>query len=351
MTSSNLPELYAALTMYQQRDAPGDAMEAAASQHCPNEDMLATPQTTANKCDSRSSKTVKLVDTKEYEASVPVDVELEASIIAEGEAVEKESERKSPTESAVVDIVRRLEEVLQEKGACQEGDLMGALNLSQHDAEVAKLKARLKTLRESPANEEQELLVMIDELLQTPPPDPTPRAAEVKNPIAKKENPTVTNEEDAQVSPRPPQSRPLLPERNPLPLPRHEDKARSLAVDLRPRPQPISEKELSGSSTPPPAPDFSELPGSKEKVAASCSDMDSMRPSQKEVPTKSKVAQQISQIVRMGNTEGGTNWAILLVSPIMKRAQLLESSSEVIFVDSMASCDTTRSTVMLVLCP
>lgn len=52
----------------------------------------------------------------------------------------------------------------------------------------------------------------------------------------------------------------------------------------------------------------------------------------------------------MVNKEAGTdNWAILLATPIMKRAQLLESSSEIIFVDSTASCDTTRSTVTVML--
>ncbi|KAH9382621.1 hypothetical protein HPB48_023169 [Haemaphysalis longicornis] len=42
-------------------------------------------------------------------------------------------------------------------------------------------------------------------------------------------------------------------------------------------------------------------------------------------------------------------WAILLVTPIMRRAQLLMSSSETIFVDSTASCDTARNTVTVLL--
>ncbi|XP_077510670.1 uncharacterized protein LOC144121335 [Amblyomma americanum] len=46
------------------------------------------------------------------------------------------------------------------------------------------------------------------------------------------------------------------------------------------------------------------------------------------------------------HSEGGAgSWAVLLVTPIMRRAQQLESSSEVIFVDSTASCDSTRSSV------
>ncbi|KAH7979470.1 hypothetical protein HPB49_009488 [Dermacentor silvarum] len=137
-------------------------------------------------------------------------------------------------------------------------------------------------------SEEQELRVKIDEPLKTPPTEQTERAAEVKNPGAKKDKPTGTNGEDDQVSPR-----------HPLPLPGPEDKARSVPVDPGPRPQPPSDKELSRYATPPPVPDFSERPDCKEEVAASCSDVESMRPSQEEVPTKTKVEEQISKIVRM----------------------------------------------------
>ncbi|XP_077556983.1 uncharacterized protein LOC144170840 [Haemaphysalis longicornis] len=42
-------------------------------------------------------------------------------------------------------------------------------------------------------------------------------------------------------------------------------------------------------------------------------------------------------------------WAALVVTPIMSRTQCLESASEIIFVDSTASCDTTRCTVTVVL--
>ncbi|KAH7978771.1 hypothetical protein HPB49_006706 [Dermacentor silvarum] len=435
MSSSNLPELYGALTMHQQPDAPGDATESAASVHCSNDDMLATPERTIEKCDSQSSKSVKLVDTKEYEASVPLDDELE-TIIAEDDLVNEEAERKAPTESVVVDIVRRLQEALLEKSPCQEDDLMGALSLSQaqliieeygtvtafadrhpafrvvredqlsfvfykdhenedachstshlqegattipaasyddgarqhaegyddeprrtcvsssnssayesaveeadgeqeegsmkvgwshvssppalqavqetcdtkaqkqewdpavfiemqstlekNEAEVAELKGRMEAHRESDDSEEQELRVKIDELFQMPPKEQTQKAAEVKNPTAIKDKPTGTNGEDDQVSPR-----------HPLPIPGPEDKARSVPVDPLPRPQPPSDKELSKHATPPSVPDFSERPGCKEEVAASCSDVESMRPSPEEVPTKSKVAEQISKIVRM----------------------------------------------------
>ncbi|KAH9375152.1 hypothetical protein HPB48_016812 [Haemaphysalis longicornis] len=42
-------------------------------------------------------------------------------------------------------------------------------------------------------------------------------------------------------------------------------------------------------------------------------------------------------------------WAIPLVTPIIRRAHLLMSSSEAIFVDSTASCDTARNTVTVLL--
>ncbi|KAH9376669.1 hypothetical protein HPB48_005880 [Haemaphysalis longicornis] len=41
-------------------------------------------------------------------------------------------------------------------------------------------------------------------------------------------------------------------------------------------------------------------------------------------------------------------WAALM-TPIMSRTQCLESASEIIFVDSTSSCDTTRCTVTVVL--
>lgn len=47
--------------------------------------------------------------------------------------------------------------------------------------------------------------------------------------------------------------------------------------------------------------------------------------------------------------EGTGHWAILLVTPIMRHAQLLESSSETIFIDSTASCDPARNTVTVLL--
>lgn len=46
-------------------------------------------------------------------------------------------------------------------------------------------------------------------------------------------------------------------------------------------------------------------------------------------------------------TEDG--WAVLVVTPIMRRAQKLESARELVFVDSASSCDETKSTVTCLL--
>lgn len=46
---------------------------------------------------------------------------------------------------------------------------------------------------------------------------------------------------------------------------------------------------------------------------------------------------------------GDDCWAVLVVTPIMRRAQHLESSQEIIFVDSTASCDVTKSTATVML--
>lgn len=42
-------------------------------------------------------------------------------------------------------------------------------------------------------------------------------------------------------------------------------------------------------------------------------------------------------------------WAVLVTTPIMRRAQNLTSAQEIIFVDSTASCDSTRSTATVLL--
>lgn len=45
----------------------------------------------------------------------------------------------------------------------------------------------------------------------------------------------------------------------------------------------------------------------------------------------------------------GSNWVVLISTPIMKRAQLLSSSKEIIFCDSSSSCDTLETTITIML--
>lgn len=42
-------------------------------------------------------------------------------------------------------------------------------------------------------------------------------------------------------------------------------------------------------------------------------------------------------------------WSVLVVTPLMKRVQLLSSSKEIIFCDSTSSCDTMETTLTTVL--
>lgn len=48
--------------------------------------------------------------------------------------------------------------------------------------------------------------------------------------------------------------------------------------------------------------------------------------------------------------EEESNWVVLVATPIMKRAQLLSSSKEIIFCDSSSSsCDTLETTITVIL--
>lgn len=44
-----------------------------------------------------------------------------------------------------------------------------------------------------------------------------------------------------------------------------------------------------------------------------------------------------------------TLWAVLIVTPIMKRMHLMTCSSELIFIDSTSSCEATQSTLTVML--
>ncbi|XP_077548927.1 uncharacterized protein LOC144162321 [Haemaphysalis longicornis] len=53
--------------------------------------------------------------------------------------------------------------------------------------------------------------------------------------------------------------------------------------------------------------------------------------------------------VRLNRTKDGASWAVLVATPIMRRAQQLHTARELIFVDSTSSCDATHATVTVLL--
>lgn len=53
--------------------------------------------------------------------------------------------------------------------------------------------------------------------------------------------------------------------------------------------------------------------------------------------------------VNINKTEDESRWCVTVVTPIMKRAQALMESKEIIFVDSTSSCDSEQTTITLVL--
>ncbi|KAH7980227.1 hypothetical protein HPB49_013949 [Dermacentor silvarum] len=53
--------------------------------------------------------------------------------------------------------------------------------------------------------------------------------------------------------------------------------------------------------------------------------------------------------VKLGRSEDGQFWVVLVVTPIMKRRQELSAASEIIFIDSTSSCDASHSTLTVLL--
>ncbi|KAM7294546.1 hypothetical protein ISCGN_024052 [Ixodes scapularis] len=53
--------------------------------------------------------------------------------------------------------------------------------------------------------------------------------------------------------------------------------------------------------------------------------------------------------VTVSRSDSSTCWAVLVVTPIMQRAQALDVAKDIVFIDSTSSCDTTRCTVTVVL--
>ncbi|XP_075737178.1 uncharacterized protein LOC142776763 [Rhipicephalus microplus] len=64
-----------------------------------------------------------------------------------------------------------------------------------------------------------------------------------------------------------------------------------------------------------------------------------------------KASLYAAQGTHISVTRGGSSacWAVVVVTPIMRRAHNLELAREIVFVDSTASCDTTKCTVTVVL--
>ncbi|KAG0419677.1 hypothetical protein HPB47_003945 [Ixodes persulcatus] len=53
--------------------------------------------------------------------------------------------------------------------------------------------------------------------------------------------------------------------------------------------------------------------------------------------------------VTVSRSDTSSCWAVLVVTPIMRRAQALEAARDIVFIDSTSSCDTTKCTVTVVL--
>ncbi|KAG0444722.1 hypothetical protein HPB47_013458 [Ixodes persulcatus] len=68
-----------------------------------------------------------------------------------------------------------------------------------------------------------------------------------------------------------------------------------------------------------------------------------------------KLAEKESTYLKQGvdvkttKSEDGTCWAVLVVTPIMRRTQGLDTARQIVFLDSTASCDESQSTVTVVL--
>ncbi|KAH7960183.1 hypothetical protein HPB49_017569 [Dermacentor silvarum] len=130
---AKLPEIFALLKMQLKPDVPGTVTGAVASKNCSKDHILASSETTpSDKCEARSpSHSTDPLNRRECKASVSEVVDAVTSFIGEHEVIVKEEpEPKALTETDVVDIVRQLREVLQEKSPFQEDDLE-ALNTSQ----------------------------------------------------------------------------------------------------------------------------------------------------------------------------------------------------------------------------
>ncbi|KAH7983296.1 hypothetical protein HPB52_010726 [Rhipicephalus sanguineus] len=168
------------------------------------------------------------------------------------------------------------------------------LTLQNQDSQIVQLKERLETLRQRQVGEVEPLRLKIEQLLKRPSAIPPQSTAELNNSSCiKEQTPVGKNGTEPDVNPTPPRS--PLP-RNLSPLPRPDNKLRAMAVDPRPLAQ-VDEKSFCSEKAPP-MPEIDELPDG-EKTADPCTDVESIRSNLEKTPPKSKMARQISKIVRM----------------------------------------------------
>ncbi|KAH8009608.1 hypothetical protein HPB51_018876 [Rhipicephalus microplus] len=162
------------------------------------------------------------------------------------------------------------------------------------DAEVKKLRERLKNIRQNQGREIQQLRLKIKQLLAKPQ-AATPQHGASNRTVSRERKPADKNRTDDRVSP--PQPRPPLRQKN---LPARlipENMLMTHPVEPKSRPLKQAGRQCSRSETPLPAQEVHEVPGCK-KSAEACTDVVSVRSSQGNA-VKSSTDMQISRIVRM----------------------------------------------------
>lgn len=168
------------------------------------------------------------------------------------------------------------------------------LTLQNQDSQIVQLKERLETLRQRQVSEVEPLRLKIEQLLQRPSAVPPQSRAELNNSTCiKEQTPVGKNGTEPDINPTPPLA--PLPRDLPPRL-RPENKLRAMAADPRPLAQ--VDQKFSWSEKAPPMPEMDELPDG-EKDADPCTDVESIRSNLEKTPPESKMATQISKIVRM----------------------------------------------------
>ncbi|KAL3175225.1 hypothetical protein MRX96_010851 [Rhipicephalus microplus] len=141
------------------------------------------------------------------------------------------------------------------------------------DAEVKKLRERLKNIRQNQGREIQQLRLKIKQLLAKPQ-AATPQHGASNRTVSRERKPVEKNRPDDHVSP--PQPRPPLRQKNLPARPTPENKLMTHPVGLKSRPSKQAGRQCSRSETPLPAQEVHEVPGCK-KSAEACTDVVSSR--------------------------------------------------------------------------